>query len=250
MLNRRSFFVGCACCAAGLSFSADAQTIALPAPTLAPVADGVWMHTTSTAINNAPFAANGLVIEGAHSVLLVDTGYNDRDANAVLELMRGAIPQRKPIICLGTHAHNDRIGGLEALKAAGAQTFVHQMTQADAPLRDLPLAQHVWTGRLRRFGIGGRGVEIFYPGPAHTRDNMVVWDEHTKTLFAGCMVRDMSWTSLGNVTDANIPAWPGSVEAVQSRYGARLARVVPGHGLMGGAELLAHTKALAVASQP
>jgi glyoxylase-like metal-dependent hydrolase (beta-lactamase superfamily II) len=258
MLGRRAFLIGCACCA-GAGFAAEAQSGAgmagqalaqLPPQSITVLAPGVWSYTTWTVLNNAPFAANGVVVEGQHSVALIDTGWTDRDANAVLDLVAGVVGADKTILCIGTHAHADRIGGFEAVKARGVATYAHEMTQHDAPMRDLPLAQHTWSGRLWDVGLGGRSLEVFFPGPAHTRDNMTVWDGHTHTLFGGCMIRDMSWTSLGNVTDSNVPAWPGSIDALKRRYGARIARLVPGHGAIGGAELLDHTRALALAAAP
>ena len=245
MINRRAFLTGCACCAAA-GFTAAAQSVALPAPTLTAIAPGVWTHTTWSVVNNAPFAANGLVIEGARKLLLVDTGWTDSDSQRILGLI-GAV-SRKPMICVGTHAHNDRIGGMGFLNARATPTWTHEMTQEDAPARRLPLARRSWRGASKHFDLGARRVEIFHPGPAHTRDNVVVWDRESRTLFGGCMIRDMSWTSLGNVADANLPAWPASVANLQQRYGARMVRLVPGHGQMGGGELLAHTRALAEAA--
>ena len=106
MLGRRAFLFGCACCAAaGLGFTAEAQApVTLPVQTLTPIAEGVWIYTTWTVLNNAPFAANGVVIEGADNILLVDTGWTEADANAVLDLITNALAH-KPIVCVGTHAH-------------------------------------------------------------------------------------------------------------------------------------------------
>jgi metallo-beta-lactamase class B len=86
-------------------------------------------------------------------------------------------------------------------------------------------------------------AEVFYPGPAHTRDNVVVWLAESRVLFGGCAVRAASDTSVGNVADADVKEWPASIRRVRDRYPTADV-VVPGHGDPGGRELLEHTLAL------
>ena len=77
---------------------------------------------------------------------------------------------------------------------------------------------------------------------------IVAFDEQTGVLFGGCMIRSAADTSLGNVADADRPAWPASMRRLIDRYGARVRIVVPGHGEAAGPELLGHTLALAEAA--
>ena len=55
-------------------------------------------------------------------------------------------------------------------------------------------------------------VELFYPGAAHSTDNLVVYVPSANVLYGGCAVHELSSTSAGNVADADLAEWPTSVE--------------------------------------
>ena len=61
------------------------------------------------------------------------------------------------------------------------------------------------------------------------------------------MVKELAATELGNVADASVADWPASLARVEATF-ARPALVVPGHGAVGDARLLAHTRALLAGS--
>jgi metallo-beta-lactamase class B len=88
--------------------------------------------------------------------------------------------------------------------------------------------------------FGGNAVEIFYPGPTHTADNVVVYFPDKKVLFGTCMVLAANAKTAGFTGDANVREWPESLRKVAKRY-ARAAIVVPGHGAAGGPELIEHS---------
>ena len=58
-------------------------------------------------------------------------------------------------------------------------------------------------------------VELFYPGAAHSTDNLVVYVPSANVLYGGCAVHELSSTSAGNVADADLAEWPTSVERIQ-----------------------------------
>ncbi|MGE0045596.1 MAG: MBL fold metallo-hydrolase, partial [Hyphomonadaceae bacterium] len=193
----------------------------------------MWRHTSWRFLgDNAPFSSNGVVIAGERRVLVADTPWNADEAEPLIERVRAVAPGRE-IVLVVTHAHDDRMIGMPAFQAAGAETWAHVLTQADAASRGLTRAAHTWLARLKRFDLGGRVVEAFHPGAAHTRDNCVVWDETTGTLDGGCMVRPLAM-GLGNTADGDLAAYPVSVARLNARYLARARIVVPGHGETGG----------------
>ncbi|MDP4204044.1 MAG: CfiA family subclass B1 metallo-beta-lactamase, partial [Bacteroidota bacterium] len=70
--------------------------------------------------------------------------------------------------------------------------------------------------------------------------NIVVWIPSEKILFAGCMVKEMKANTKGNLSDADVKAWPSTIKKVMAKFpSARI--VIPGHGEAGGFELLQHT---------
>jgi metallo-beta-lactamase class B len=86
-------------------------------------------------------------------------------------------------------------------------------------------------------------LELFFPGAGHARDNIVVWHPSSGVLFGGCFVKAGNAEDLGNVADADTAAWPASLERVRARF-PEVRIVVPGHGALGGPDLLTHIQAL------
>jgi glyoxylase-like metal-dependent hydrolase (beta-lactamase superfamily II) len=95
-----------------------------------------------------------------------------------------------------------------------------------------------------RIDLGDLDLELFYPGAGHAPDNIVVHVREEHLLFGGCLVRAGETKGLGNLEDADLPAWPATMDRVMERYGSART-VVPGHGRSGDASLLLHTRTLA-----
>ena len=214
------------------------------------VTDSVWVHTTYRDLEGVgPFPANGLVLVSSGEALLVDTGWGDRpDATtrAILSSVRQAfgVPFTHAVLA---HHHDDSVGGIAALRYERVPTLATRQTaalmEADGWGRpDSTLALGV--GEAFSFQLGSETVEVFYPGPGHTNDNVVVYLPGSRVLFGGCLVRPAASGRLGNLADADVEAWGTSVARVRERYGDRVEVVVPSHGPRGGPDLLDHTIAL------
>lgn len=243
--------LGCACCAVaprGIAHAA-ATSVAPDIPSLRVehIAEGVWRHTSWDVLDGQPFPSNGVIFSGARSALIVDTTWRVGEMAELVRIARGAANDL-PLSLTCTHAHADRMSGVAIARDNGVPSLVHIETQKDAPERGLPLADETWRGRSRRIDLGGREVELYYPGPAHTRDNVIAFDAASGVLFGGCQIRAADNTNLGNLGDAQVLAWPATTRRLIGRYGGRTRIVVPGHGEPGGPELLGHTLALAEAA--
>ena len=79
----------------------------------------------------------------------------------------------------------------------------------------------------------------YWLGEAHTPDNIITWIPAEKTIFGGCMVKSMD-ASKGYLGDANVTAWPATIEKIKSTCPSAKI-IVPGHGDPGGQELLDYT---------
>jgi metallo-beta-lactamase class B len=91
--------------------------------------------------------------------------------------------------------------------------------------------------------IGNESVQVYFPGPSHTQDNVVVYFKNRQILFGGCMIRGIESKGLGFTGDADIAAWPTSVQKVLEKFpDTRI--VVPGHGPCGNLDLIRHTISL------
>lgn len=77
----------------------------------------------------------------------------------------------------------------------------------------------------------------------------VVWVKKHNLLFGGCFIRELATLSLGYTAEGDVRAWPESVSRV-AEYFSEVQTVVPGHGNVGGAVLLSHTRELALKMLP
>lgn len=204
---------------------------------------GVWLHTSwYTYPSGARFPSNGLLVREDDHLLLIDTAWGEVLTEHLLDWVdeRLQMPVARAII---THSHHDRIGGMAALERRGIEVLAHPLTQRFAAEQGLPIPDTL-AGLDTPGNVAVLGpLEVFFPGPGHTEDNIVVWLRDHRILFGGCAVRSASTTSLGNIAHADTTAWPVAIERVLRRYGTA-DRVVPGHGGAAGPELLEHTLSL------
>jgi metallo-beta-lactamase class B len=223
--------------------SAPEQHIELGHVRITKLAPGFWVHTSNDA-NGYP--ANGLIASTPKGLLLVDTGWTAAQTVEILDF--GSTKLRSAWSgAVITHSHQDRSGGLSALTGRGIPIEGLEGTLAKLGVASTPMAGFGNVAFSSQSLVDDRGFELFFPGPGHTPDNIVVWFSAQRLLFAGCLVKDALADGLGFVGDANIQEWPKAIEAVSSRY-PDVQTVVPGHGAPGSFGLLAHTLSLLAAS--
>jgi glyoxylase-like metal-dependent hydrolase (beta-lactamase superfamily II) len=223
------------------------------------IQEGVYIITHAF-----PWAANSMVVEMADStLLLVDTPYTPEATRAALEWVQARLGQRE-IVAINTGFHHDNLGGNSYLLEAGipvygpdltvelleergdqmrAQTLGWLEKPEDARYRQVHETllyvppDHVFpidAGLELQFGA--ETVQVYYPGPSHSPDNVVVYFPSRKILFGGCMI--IGWDKVGNTSDADLNAWPDSVRKL-SQFDFDV--LVPGHGERLDPALLEHT---------
>ena len=72
--------------------------------------------------------------------------------------------------------------------------------------------------------LGGVKVQIWHPGPGHTRGDTIAWVEEEKVLFSGDLVEYEAGVYTG---DAHLEEWPATLEALRA---LRAEAIVPGRG--------------------
>ncbi len=235
-------FVAAGCASRQAPPAAD-RSSEVPSPSLERVAENVWIHQSWARIEPWGLVlSQGLVVRSPEGVILVDTAWTDEETELLLGLIEreAGAPVATVVV---THAHDDKMGGMATVNRRVGRTFALALTNEDAPPRGLVPALGT-VGNDAAIGA----VEVFYPGPGHTRDNVVVYHPESKILFGGCLIRPGESNTLGNTADADVGRWAATVEAVAARF-PEAERVIPSHGAAGGRELLAHTIALARAAQ-
>lgn len=216
----------------------------LPEIVVAPIAEGVWVHTSWHRFPAGPFPSNGLVVATDAGAVLIDSAWSPAQMRDLLDWAERKLGGVRALVV--THAHDDRMAGLAEAHARGVASYAFSETVALARTNGLGEIEHALESgaSLAALGIDG---EIFFPGAGHVVDNSVVWLEGSGVLFGGCLVRAADGTSLGYVAEADVGSWPGAIAALEARY-PEVVQVVPGHGAPGGAALLTHTQALLTAA--
>lgn len=201
------------------------------------ISERVWVHTTTERLGAAGFyPANGLVVEDRGSAILVDTGWRPAQTQTLVEFWR-TIRKRPISRALVTHFHYDRLGGTPYLRSQKIAVVGNPLTIGLAIENALPPPDPLRGVERTPQQFGP--LEVLYPGSGHTVDNVVAFVSGDGVLFGGCLVKSTTAAGLGNVADAVVSAWAGSVANVHNRYpDAKI--VVPGHGTIEGDSLL-HT---------
>ncbi len=208
------------------------------------IADGVWVHTSNyTVPGRKPIPSNGLIVQDGDELIMVDTAWGEMATKSLLEKVKEDIgkPVTKLII---THHHLDKLAGVDVMEFEGAKVFTHPLTPIKAVNSGYPVP-NTSVAALKepksRTKVGS--VEIAYPGAAHAEENLVVYIPSQKILYGGCAIKGAESKSMGNLSDADIKAWPTSLNWVKATY-PDTKTVVPGHGK--GADLSLIDKTLSM----
>lgn len=188
------------------------------------------------------FSSNGLILVDGNLALLFDTPSTDSLTLQLVSFLRnkmgleitGFVPN---------HWHEDCMGGLKYLQSQNINSYANQITINIAREKGLPVPEHQFTDSLI-LKVGDKPIFCYYLGAAHSLDNIVVWIPSEKILFPGCMCKSINSPDLGNVADGDLSEYAGTIERVIAKFGSAEV-VIPGHGPIGGLDLLLHTRDLA-----
>lgn len=217
-----------------------------PHATLEEVAPGVYAFVQPDGgwcLNNA-----GLIVGEGRSVL-VDTAATEARAVRLREEVERVAPGG-PDFVVNTHFHGDHTFGNGQFPRA--VVVAHEGTRSDSAeaglgLRGLwpdvdwghtplVLPHLAFRGSLTVHADDLR-VELLHVGPAHTPNDVVAWVPERSVLFTG----DVVWS--GVTPYVLMGSISGSLRALEQMRSLAPRTVVPGHGPVGGPELLDSTEA-------
>lgn len=189
--------------------------------------EGVHVYRSHALYEGNRVAANGMIVESSDEVILIDTPWDEQQTVQLLEWI--GMELNKPVsYAIITHAHADRIGGIDVLKSRAIPAISSQLTAQEAARRNYSQPDITFESDTL-LSYGNVSLEIYYPGPGHTTDNSVVYLKNHHMLFGGCFIKSASSPTLGNIEDATLEDWPRSLRKVMERYPKR-EMVIPGHG--------------------
>lgn len=205
---------------------------------LSKINDNVWVHTSYKDYNGSRTPSNGMVVITSQGLVLVDTPWNNEQTKELLKLTKEKFKQDVKLAII-THAHEDRIGGIDTLLENNIDVRSTKLTAqlaAKAGYKEPSPA----LDENPSIEIGDASIEVFYPGEGHSSDNITVWLPQYRVLFGGCIIKSLESQDIGSSADANLTQWPESVRKVQEEY-PNAQIVIPGHGKWGSNKLINNT---------
>jgi glyoxylase-like metal-dependent hydrolase (beta-lactamase superfamily II) len=231
-----------------------------PAPDVDPsalkeIAPGVFV----IADRRVPLVPNIGIILGRDAALVVDTGMGPVNGQKVLDCAK-RLADKRPMILTLTHFHPEHGFGAQVFK--GAAKIHYNRAQRDelqakgdgylgmfktfgpgvaAALEGTHLVppDDVYDGASTSIDLGGRTVELRTWGLAHTAGDQVVWLPQERILFTGDLAEERIFPIFPwfppNDADIDGTRW---AQILAELVSWKPAIVVPGHGDIGGAEIL------------
>jgi len=206
------------------------------------ISDDAYVHVSwSDLPGYGRVSANGLIFIDGNEAFLFDTPWN----NSLTCILVSYLENQMSLNIKGfvpNHWHEDCMGGLGCIKEHSIKSFANQLTIDIARARGLPVPDEGFTDSLT-LRLGDKVIYCWFPGAAHTMDNIVVWIPSEKILFPGCICKSPDSENLGNTADGDVASYAETIDRIIERF--KEARIViPGHGSTGGPQLLSHTRAL------
>jgi metallo-beta-lactamase class B len=209
------------------------------------LSDTVYQHTSLSDVDTyGLMAGNGLVVIEGKQAYLIDTPWTEADTNTLIQWVTAKGLTIGGVII--THFHQDSSGGLAVFNKLKIKTYATTLTNQLLKAQGRELASNEITSDS--FDLVPGVVQAYYPGPGHTKDNLVVWLAKSNLLFGGCLVQSFNNRKLSSNEDSSIKDWPKSLQNVMVKY-PNIDMVIPGHGQIGDVSLLELTQQLAIKSQ-
>jgi glyoxylase-like metal-dependent hydrolase (beta-lactamase superfamily II) len=235
----------------------DGAEAAAPPPGAAPDVDTGLAYQAAPGVTVIPdpridFIPNIGIIEGSQAVLVVDTGLGESNGERVLAKAQEIAGERR-LYLTTTHFHPEHNFGASAFQ--GSATFILNEAQA-RELRDkgpayIELFQtfgphvaerlesttliepdRVYSGEMT-LDLGGREV-VLREIPAHTRGDQLIYVPGANLIFTGDIAETRFFPIMPDA-DSRADRW---IEVLRDLEALEPAIVVPGHGAVGGADML------------
>jgi metallo-beta-lactamase class B len=181
---------------------------------------------------------NHLLYARNNKAFLFDSPYNNELAGKLYQFVKDSLKAEITMMSV-SHWHWDHSGGLDTLNKLGVQTYSYYKTRELMQIAGLNPAKAIFNDSIA-INFEGDNILLAFYGAAHTSDNSIGWIESEKILFSGSIIRSMDNTNLGYLKDADVKAWPLTLEKVNTRFKVA-SWIIPGHCAPGGPELFKHT---------
>lgn len=198
----------------------------------------VYIHTSFFKTRaHGKMPCNGIVVFDKKEAIIFDTPIDNKSAKELIDWVQNDLKATIKTI-IPTHFHVDCLGGLDEFHKHDISSQANSTTIDLLGNKTINRPQNPFT-IPKEFSVGKQKVIVAFHGEGHTKDNIVAYIPKDKLLFGGCLVKALN-AKKGNLDDSNEDEWSASVLNVKKGYpDAKI--VVPGHGDIGGTELLDYT---------
>jgi metallo-beta-lactamase class B len=173
---------------------------------------------------------------------MIDSPWDTTQYQPLLDSIR-VKHNKKVVMNVATHFHEDRTGGLAYYKQQGIKTYTTKLTDELSKQRGMKRAEFLLSNDTT-FTVGQYSFQTFYPGHGHAPDNIVIWFKKEKVLYGGCLIKSTDDSTLGNLGDANVKTYALTLMNVQKKC-RKPAYIIPGHNSWRTTQSLEHTLKMA-----
>ena len=198
----------------------------------------VFQHTTYLLTDEwGKVGCNGIIYSKGGASMVFDTPIDDSVSIELIEWIENEHGDWVAGVVIN-HFHEDCLGGLQAFHDRSIPSYGHARTIEFAQ-QDSSVVPQVGFASMIGLDLRGSKVLQHHFGAAHTHDNSMTYLPEEKLVFGGCAVKSMG-AGKGNLADADTMAWSQTIRNLKTTW-KDVAIVVPGHGAVGGPELLDYT---------
>jgi metallo-beta-lactamase class B len=205
---------------------------------ISPLTGNFYIFTTYNFYKGNRIPANGMYLLTDKGAVMFDSPWDTTQFQPLLD----SIMERhgkKVIMCIATHFHEDRTGGLEYYRQQGIKTYTTKQTDELSKKRGMKRAEFLIDNDTT-FKIGQYSFQTYYPGGGHAPDNIVIWFEKEKILYGGCLIKSVDDNNLGNLSDANITGYSKTIKNVEEKC-KNPKYIITGHNDWTNTKSLKHT---------
>ncbi|CAN5880204.1 BcII family subclass B1 metallo-beta-lactamase [soil metagenome] len=197
-----------------------------------------YVFTTYSYYKGDKIPANGMYLLTGEGAVMFDSPWDTTQFQPLLDSIRLKHNQHV-VLCIATHFHEDRTGGLEYYRQQEIKTYTTRQTDELSKKRGMKRAEFL-IDKDSVFKVGQYSFQTYYPGHGHAPDNIVIWFEKEKILYGGCLIKSVDDSDLGNLSDANPAAYATTIKNVQQKC-HKPAYIITGHNDWINKRSLEHT---------
>ena len=202
-----------------------------------------YIYTTYNFYKGVRIPANGMYLITKEGAVLFDSPWDTTQFQPLLDSIKTK-HNRNVVMCLATHFHEDRTGGLDYYKHLGVKTYTTIKTDELSKQRGMKRAEFL-IDKDTVINVGQYSFQTYFPGHGHAPDNIVIWFGKEKILYAGCLIKSIEDKTLGNLADASKSEYANTINNVREKC-KNPKHIIPGHSDWTSTLSLEHTLKMAL----